>query len=154
MEQPSKNSSRLTRFKENFGVAGMFLFALIVIIAYLKADNFLGLVNMYSIMTPDEIQRVIFSIITFEMVSSIALALLGIIAVYFFVRLKREALVFSFAFLILQPVVDAIIEIGYSGQVVPGIGALIGGALIFWLFWHFLGNKTLNFLKIKYNKTI
>lgn len=153
MEQSNKNNS-LIRFKENFGVAGMFLFAVIAVISYLKADDFLGLVNMYSIMTPDEIQRVLFSIITFEMVSSITLALLGIIAVYFFVRLKREALVFSFAFLILQPVVDAIIEIGYSGQVVPGIGALIGGALIFWLFWHFLGNKTSNFLKIKYNKTI
>lgn len=154
MEQPDKSSNILYRLKERYGTSGVFLLSAIILASYVKVDNFLGLVNMYSIMTPDEIQRVIFSIITFEMVSSIALALLGIIAVYFFVKFKMEALVFSFAFLILQPVVDAIIEIGYSGQVVPGIGALIGGALIFWLFWHFLGNKTSNFLKIKYNKTI
>lgn len=152
MEQPSKNSSRLTRFKENFGVAGMFLFALIVIIAYLKADNFFGLLNMYSILTPDEISKVIFSIITFDMISSLVIAFLGCTAVYFFVRLKSKALVVAFVFLVLQPATDAIIEVGYSGRVVSGILALVGGALIFWLFWHFLGNRTLNYFKLNYGK--
>lgn len=130
MEQPNKDNNILTRFKESYGVAGMFLFIIIIIASYIKVDNFLGLKNMYSIMTSDEIQKVLFSVITFEMVSSLVLALLGLITIYFFMRLKSKALVFSFAFLILQPVVDAIIETGYSGQVVPGIGALIGGALI------------------------
>lgn len=148
----NKNSNIVGRFKEQYGLAGMFLFLLIVVTSYLKADNFFGLVNMYSILTPNEVQKVIFSIITFDMVSSAALALFGGIAIFFFVRLNEKALVFAFAFLVLQPVADAIIEFGYSGQLVRAFLALVGGALIFWLFWHFLGNKTSNYFKINYGK--
>ena len=137
MEQPNKNSSILNRFKENYGISGMFLFAIIAVASYIKADNFLGLKNMFSIMTPDEIQKVLFSIITFKMVSSLVLVLLGVITIYFFIRLKEKALICAFAFLILQPVLDGITEISYSGNLGAGVGSLIGGAVAFWIFWHF-----------------
>lgn len=148
----NKSSNVVGRLKERYGLAGLFLFSVIATISYLKADNFFGLVNMYLVMTPDEMKKVIFSIITFDMVSSLALALFGGLGIFFFVSSKEKALVYAFAFLVLQPAVDTIIEIGYSGQVTRGIWALVGGALIFWFFWHFLGDKAVSYFKLNYMK--
>ncbi|OIO32183.1 MAG: hypothetical protein COZ49_01315 [Candidatus Yonathbacteria bacterium CG_4_10_14_3_um_filter_47_65] len=152
MEESIKNNNIFTRFKASYGVAGVFLFAIIVIASYIKIDNFLGLLNMYSILTPDEFQALLFSVFSFETIASLALSILGIITIYFFIKLKDNALVYAFAFLILQPVLDGVTEIGYSGNIGSGIGPLIGGGIAFWIFWHFLGNKTSNYLKLNYGK--
>ncbi|MFA6554079.1 MAG: hypothetical protein WCS89_01075 [Candidatus Paceibacterota bacterium] len=153
MEESNKKNI-FKRFKESYGISGMFLFVVIVIASYIKIDNFWGLKNMYSVMTSDEIRKVLFSVITLEMVSSFILALLGIVTIYFFIKLKDKALICAFVFIALQPILDGLTEIGYSGNIGSGVGSLIGGAIIFWIFWHFLGQKASSYLKLAYVKKI
>ena len=104
-------------------------------------------------MTLDEIQKILFSVISFELISSFVLTLLGIMTIYFFIRRNNRALVIAFTFLLLQPLVDTITEINYYPENITwGLRPLVIGAITFWIFWNFLGKQTLNYLKNSYEK--
>lgn len=153
MEQSNKSSNILHSFKEKYGIAGVFLFIIITFFTYVKAGSFLYLFNMVLIMTLDEIQKILFSVISFELISSFVLTLLGIMTIYFFIRRNNRALVIAFTFLLLQPLVDTITEINYYPENITwGLRPLVIGAITFWIFWNFLGKQTLNYLKNSYEK--
>ncbi|MFW5853094.1 MAG: hypothetical protein ACOCU8_00445 [Patescibacteria group bacterium] len=134
----SGNSAELSyfvRFKQAFGIAGYFFFAIFVFVFWTNLKWVIGDINMYSIMTTDEISKVMSTIIPFDSLTSFILMILSGIAIFYFLKLNKRALLFTFYFLVIYPILLGIVEFGYSGNLISIFGPLIGAIVIIFIFW-------------------
>jgi len=123
------------------------LLLILLFVFWTNLRSVIGDLNMYSTTTSVEISALMSTIIPFETLSSFIIMIISGIALFYFLKQSKKALLFSFFYILSYPVLLSVVEFGYSGDMGSVFGILVGGIILFLIFWHFYKGDIKAFLK-------
>lgn len=143
----TEKQTYFSRFKTTYGVVGIFLVLILCFVFLTNLKSIIGDLNLYSTMTSAEISALLSTIIPFETLSNFIIMVLSGISLFYFLKQSKKALLFSFFYFISYPILLSVVEFGYSSDARSVLGILVGGIILFLIFWHFYKSDIKTFFK-------